>query len=597
MIPFLILIPILAAILIIAPLDYTRAGYAKYIALMGSLLSLGLLYYVTYGSYSFHWLSVGSISLNITSMITPVNMLLLAVVLVVAPIILIYSFGYISLPSEQRRFYIEMLIFEAAMVVFSISGDFITLFIAWEFLSFMSYLLIGFWYKHHRASRAARKAITIVLIGDIALLAAMVLLWNAFGSFSFASIFAVAGSHLDSVYAASILLVIAVLTKSAQFPFQEWLPDAMEGPTPVSAFLHSSTMVKAGVFLVIILYPFFYSTNVMGILIVSGIITVVLSTMNAMKETQIKRVAAYSTVQELGLMIVAASSGALLACLYFFLVQSFYKALLFFSAGSVTTATGKDDLNEVYGLRANKLVYITTLVSVLSIAGFIPFSGFFSNIGMDSSLSSNLYVYAIISVIGLSTSFFVFRWFLLASKKPKSEAAEAPYSSLPRSMMLAMVLMAALTLLSSLAFFYLPTFLNGQSYYLGNFIGRGGISLGSYYDPIIETLLALAGAVISYMIYRSRRSLGSSFLSSVMHNGTAVNAVYEYFAKLVYGFSEGVAIFDIYLSEFFDDIGRLTALSGRALRRLSVGSINLYVLVFSLALIAVFSYAYFFGVI
>ncbi len=594
MIPFLIILPLAISMAAIALIGPSRGRYAKYLALCGSVASLGMVHFIGYGSYAVKWLAVAGFTLSITSLVTPISLMLLCVVLIIAPIILLYSFGYMTTPSEQRRFYLEMLAFEAAMLAFSISGDFVTLFISWEFLSLISYLLIGFWQRRERSSAAARKAITMVLIGDLAILAAMAIIWNVLGTFSFAAIFA---GHLASsvpLYAASVLLIVAVITKSAQFPFQEWLADAMEGPTPVSAFLHSSTMVKAGVFMVILLYPLFVLTHSTSLLTALSIITIILSTMNAAKETQIKRVIAYSTVQELGLMILAASSGALLACLYFFLIQSFYKALLFFSAGSAMEATGKDDLREISGMRSNRLVYITTIVGVLSLAGFIPFSGFFSSIGLGASLSYNLLIYAFISVIGFGTSFYIFRWLLMASKKPSSDSITEAYAQLPRSMMAAMTIMAVLALASSAAFFYLPAFLGSHATYLSGAMDKGAISIGLG-GAALETLLAALGAMAGYLVYRSRKSLRSALLTAIAYNKTTINAFYAGFAAFFLWLSSGFAAFDTYLDTLFEDAGRSAIFAGERLRKASSGDINLYLALLSISFVAILSFAYLLG--
>ncbi len=594
MIPFLIILPLILAIAAIVLIGSRRARYARYIALAGTLASLGLVRFIGYGSYGVKWLALAGFTLSITSLVTPISFMLLCVVLIIAPIILLYSFGYMATPSEQRRFYIEMLAFEAAMLAFSISGDFVTLFISWEFLSLISYLLIGFWQRRERSSAAARKAITMVLIGDLAILASMAIIWNVSGTFSFAAIFA---DHLAAsipLYAASILLIIAVATKSAQFPFQEWLADAMEGPTPVSAFLHSSTMVKAGVFMVILLYPMFALTHSTSILIALSIITIILSTMNAAKETQIKRVIAYSTVQELGLMILAASSGALLACLYFFLVQSFYKALLFFGAGSAMEATGKDDLREISGMRSNRLVYITTLIGVLSLAGFIPFSGFFSSTLMGASISYDLLIYAFISVIGFGTSFYIFRWLFMASKRPSGDNVPAAYAQLPRSMMAAMAIMAILAMASSAAFFYLPAFLGSTATYLSGVLGKGAISVGLG-GSVLETILAALGALAGYLAYVSRKQPRHAFLTAIVYNKNAVNTFYAVFAAFFLWFSSGVAAFDTYLDAFFEGVGRMAVLAGERLRKASSGDITIYLAALSLSFVAILSLAYLIG--
>ncbi len=594
MTPFILLFPILLAMGIITTVRYLAARYAKYIALAGSLASLALLPLVGYGSYSLTWFSFSGISIGISSVIAPLNMLLLAIVLIVAPIILFYSFGFMQTLSEQRRFYIEMLGFEAAMLLFAMAGDLVTLFIAWEFLSLLSYLLIGFWHTRESASRAARKAITIVLIGDIAVLASIAIFWSLYHSLSLIAILSGTPSNMIYLYLAAILMIIAIITKSAQFPFQEWLPDAMEGPTPVSAFLHSTTMVKAGVFAMLLLYPLFYATKTLWILVLLGGITAVLSTLNAMKETQIKRVIAYSTVQELSLMIIAAGSGAIVACLYFFLAQSFYKALLFFSSGSAMKASGEEDLNKVSGLGANRLLYITTIFGVLALAGFIPFAGFFINLGIGSSLLSNVYAYALISLISLSTSFFIFRWFLLASKKPLTIKTELSYSALPKSMLYSSAIVLAFLLLSSFAFFYLPNFLS-SSFSIQSF--KFAAPNISYFDAVIETCIVAIGALASYLIYKKKKSLRNAALIYTVYNARLVNGAYAHFSKYFCGFAEGFMTLDSYINDAFDGLGKMTILSGEELRKVTSGSINLYLAVFSIMVVILLSYIYFSGVL
>lgn len=594
MIPFLLLVPLFVSMLVICILRLGTAQYAKYIALIGSLVTLALLYFISYGTYTITWFNLGGTIFSFSSSITPLNLLLLSVVLLISPMVFFYSFGFMNTLTEQRRFYLEMLGFEMAMITFSIAGDLLTLFVAWEFLSVMSYLLIGFWHKKEKASRSARKAITTVFIGDISLLGAIVILWNLYGTMNLAVIL----SHLTLVpelYAAAILFVVAILTKSAQFPFQEWLPDAMTGPTPVSAFLHSTTMVKAGIFALVLLYPLFSTTHLLQATLIIGLITVILSTLNAMKETEIKRVIAYSTVQELGLMMVAASLGAVAVCMYFFLIQSFYKALLFFTSGSVMKASDTEDLNAASGLKKNRMLYLTTLIAVLSLAGFIPFSGFFANIGIGSSAFSNIYLYAILSIVGFSTSFFIFRWFFLISKPSKEEKVNIEYGFLPRSMVYTTVLLAILAIAGSVTFFYLPSFLASGSNYLTKFISTK-ISL-NYLDAAIETGLVFAGALVSYLVYRYHRSIHSHFISGLAYNSNAVNAIYSYFAKFIQGFGEGFGALDFYISAFFDDIGKGMFGAGKDLRHLTFGNINLYVVAFSVGLVIIIAFIFLPGII
>ena len=586
MLPFLLIAPLVLAVALIALLPSN--SLPRYLALAGTVASLVLLLFVHYGAFDVGWFSIGGASMGFSASITPVSMLLLAIVLLIAPAIFFYSFGYMKKPSEQRRYYIEMLIFETAMLVFAMSGNYITLFAAWEFLSLMSYMLIGFYKEKTSAARSARKAISTVLIGDIAIIAAIAIIWTATGSFSIGAI----PSNPEYLLAAALLLCVAILTKSAQFPFQEWLPDAMEGPTPVSAFLHSSTMVKAGVFAFIILYPLFSAAHILYLFMILSAITILISTLGAAKEMQIKRVIAYSTTQELGLMIFAASIGSITAALYFFLVQSFYKSLLFFSSGAVMEATNEESLDKTAGLRENRLIFLTTAIGVLSLAGFVPFSGFFGSIGISSSATS-FAVYAFLSIIGFSTSFFIIRWVLLASKKTENDEAKLAYRRMPKSMIASMVFLAMLAILSSAAFFYMGSFLSSSAYYLQKYMTVLGFKP---YDIVIETVLAFLGLFVSYYAFSHKKRIAGP-LTHIIHNSDVFNILYFYSAEAILVVSEGISIFDRSLSGAFEGLGIGTALLGKEMRRLVAGDINAYVFVLIVTAVAVLWYVYALGVI
>ncbi|HVA82835.1 MAG TPA: proton-conducting transporter membrane subunit, partial [Candidatus Aquilonibacter sp.] len=333
----LAVVPLLISIAIISILK-RESGAIKAVALIGSLTPLlfaALLMGQVGTSQTINWFSVNGAQFTITANLMPINFLLYLLVSIIAPLVVLYSIGFMNVLSENKRFYIEMLAFEAAMVTFSIAGNFLLLFIAWEFLSVTSYLLIGFWNYKESANSAARKTITIILLGDIALLAAIAIFFVTYSTLDFNTIIAQAGigGLSASVLAALTLVLIAIFTKSAQFPFQEWLSAAMEGPTPVSAFLHSSTMVKAGVFLLLVLFPLYSGTKLMPVIEIVGALTALIGIGNALVGTHIKRILAYSTVEELGLMLFAIGIGAYSAAVYFFFAQTFYKALLFFYAG------------------------------------------------------------------------------------------------------------------------------------------------------------------------------------------------------------------------------------------------------------------------
>lgn len=576
-------------------------GKVKYLAIFASLASLILLYFAQQGSTMIPWFSVGQSQFNITILVTPLNMLLLFIVFFMATVIMTYASGYMDTLSEQRRFYFQMLAFEAAMALFAMSGNFVTLFIAWEFLSAFSYLLIGFWYERGKANRAARKAVTMVLIGDIALLAAIAIFWNTTGSLEFAGIIAAvsgASAVTPEIYLGILLLLVAVFTKSAQFPFHEWLPDAMEGPTPVSAFLHSTTMVKAGVFIVILLLPLFTAANLLGIIMVVGIITAILATLNASRELHIKKVIAYSTMQELSLMLVAAAGGAVLAAIFFFLVQSFYKALLFFSSGMIMKSTNEEYLDRASGLKSYNLIYISTLFGILSIAGFIPFAGFFASVGLGGGFSANIILYAVITLIALGTSFFSFRWFYMVSKQPNDRRIRYKYSSQPKTMTYSLAFLAAMSLVSSIAYLYLGNLL-GFGYMPRFFYLQGSQLLPqpSVADIIVVTAIAVIGAACAYIAYGSKYAskmadYSPKRLEKLIHNSSFVNAFYGYASSFVYELSEGAALFDLYISDISDWIGHEVMKAGSYFRKASVGQINPYALIFTIGIVALLFFVY-----
>lgn len=597
--PLILLLPLLIAIAVISFIR--NPNKIRYVSLIGSLASLVLIPFISYGVTTTPWFSIGTYTFNITTMITPISLLLLAIVLLIAPLIIMYSIGYMGAPSEQKRFYVELLAFEAAMLAFAMSGNFITLFISWEFLSITSYLLIGFWHYTDKPVKAARKAVTIILIGDVALLAAIAIFWQAFNTLEFVTIFSSLsiGTMPNSVYIAALLLLTAIFTKSAQFPFQEWLPDAMEGPTPVSAFLHSSTMVKAGVFATLIFLPLFSLTNLTAkVLLPISIATIALSTLNAAKEMHIKRVLAYSTVQELGLMIFAISIGAVFPALYFFLAQSFYKALLFFSSGVTIKATDTEELDKTSGLKMNKFVYITTIFGVLSLAGFIPFDGFFAGVSLGSFLLSNLAVYIVISAVSLLTSFYIFRWLLLISRKPSEKSVEINYITQPKSMTISMIIMTVPLLAASAVFFLLPNFLGSSTnYYLDQFLQSSTSTAIPITETVIDSAIIVAGAVISYFAYKKRKAIRSEALSLIAYNSRIMNGFYTYIAMIAYQFSEGAGVLDTYLNRFFDYMGITTGKKSLTVRKISVGDINVYAFLLVVGTLAIFVYLYLFGLV
>ncbi|MGC8676309.1 MAG: NADH-quinone oxidoreductase subunit L [Candidatus Micrarchaeia archaeon] len=576
MIALAILVPLLIGVAAIALADRRSA---KYIALGASIATLAMVPFST-GSASIQWLSVGSYAIDIVVSTAALNLMLVSLVAFMAPFVLFYAFGYMALPSEQKRFYAEMIVFELSMLLFAMSGSFVTLFIGWEFLSLTSYLLVGFWYERERAVRAARKVISIVMLGDLALLASIVLFFVAYGTLNFAGIVSARPSSMSLAYAAVSLLVIAVFTKSAQFPFHEWLADAMEGPVPVSAMLHSTTMVKAGVFVAMVLLPLLIAFHFGIVLLVFGLVTAVLATFDAMRERHIKKVLAYSTVQELSLMFVALGANALLAAVYFFIAQSFYKALLFFSAGSSMTATGKDSINDISGMSSNRLLFISTAFGVLALAGFVPFDGFFASAGLGYAFSSNLLVYALLLAISMLTSFFIFRWLALCSKPATEEREKIIYKALPNSMLIPGAVLAALAAAAGILFLFVPQLFAKVPYAL-----TGKPLAIDWPGAIAEMLAASVGALLAWRIYKyapgkSKTAYAHSHAANMLQSTKAFNLAYALLAYAFYAFASGVYYFEEYLRILFDDIAVAVGIAASATRRIASGQLSAYVAAF-----------------
>ncbi|MEM3227847.1 MAG: proton-conducting transporter membrane subunit [Candidatus Micrarchaeaceae archaeon] len=579
---YVILPFIFAAAAALAMADRVRlSAYIKHISLAASIAALLIALSLALGPHTvstFDWFSAGSFHFSIATATYPLNLVLLLLVAVITPFIFLYSYGFMPVPSEQSRYYFLMNIFAASMMLFAISYSFITLFIAWELLGITSYLLIGFWYKKEKPGPAARKAITTIIIGDVLMLAAIIMIFVKYGSLLFSAILSQGSSPILSL--SLVLIAIAAFTKSAQFPFNEWIAGAMEGPTPVSAFLHSSTMVKAGVFMIAVLLPLYSESSLLYIFIAFGVVTALLGALNALSERHIKRILAYSTTEDLGLMFVALGFGSLLAAMMLFVVQAFYKALLLMSAGSIMSANKTDQLHESFNLQKNKLLLISTAIGVASIAGIFPLSGFFGKVLVDQTVS-NIYVYVLLAGIEFISVLYIFRWFFVPMHKAAQDlGAEVNigYRTLPKSMLLATALLAALVLLAGAAFYYLPRYLGVQA---------ASISITV---ALVESLIIIAGFAIAYIaFYRERipAPLRSEHASMAIYTARYVNSFYNSLSN--YFLALGHAFYSIEDGVFytFREGAESFILLGKLFKRLENGNANFYMAVFAIGLILI----------
>ena len=369
----------------------------------------------------FSWISIGPLKIPFDFLIDPLSIMMLLIVTGVGFLIHVYSVGYMRDDPGYNRFFACMNLFVFFMLLLVMGANYLVMFIGWEGVGLCSYLLIGFWFKNQEFNNAAKKAFIMNRIGDLGFLLGMFLLFTTFSSLSFDQVFAQAKSMATgnpTIMAITLLLFIGAVGKSAQIPLYTWLPDAMAGPTPVSALIHAATMVTAGVYMIArsnILYVLAPAT--MGIIGITGLATALFAASIAIFQNDIKKILAYSTISQLGYMFVALSVGAFTGAMFHLTTHAFFKALLFLGAGSVIHALGgEQDIRNMGGLR-NKLpkTYWTFLIGTIAIAGIPPLSGFFSKDEILLHLFEHSFFLWILAVIGsVMTAFYMFRLLYLA---------------------------------------------------------------------------------------------------------------------------------------------------------------------------------------
>ena len=398
----IVLAPLIAAI--VAGLFGQRIGRAgaHWITILGVGTSCALSLWVlkgfvwdgfsTYNETVYRWASIGTVHMEVGFLVDTLTALMMAVVTFVSLMVHIYTIGYMHDDDGYQRFFAYISLFTFAMLMLVMSNNFLQLFFGWEAVGVVSYLLIGFWFKRPTAIFANLKAFLVNRVGDFGFLLGIALLLMYTGSLDYYQVFSY-GSQLagESIYVTSqpwsvltlacILLFVGAMGKSAQVPLHVWLPDSMEGPTPISALIHAATMVTAGIFMVARMSPLFeFSTTALSVVLVIGATTAFFMGLLGLVQNDIKRVVAYSTLSQLGYMTVALGASAYSAAIFHLMTHAFFKALLFLAAGSVIIALHHEqDMRKMGGLRKYlPITYWTSLIGTLALIGFPGFSGFFS---------------------------------------------------------------------------------------------------------------------------------------------------------------------------------------------------------------------------
>jgi NADH-quinone oxidoreductase subunit L len=365
----------------------------------------------------FTWIASGSFTAQAAFLVDPLSLVMLLVVSGVSTLIHIYSIGYMHDDPGFARFFSYLNLFVCFMLILVSANNFLLMFVGWEGVGLCSYLLIGFWYKKQSASDAGKKAFVVNRIGDFGFLLGIFLIFWTFGTINFREVFALAAKYpvgSGVLTAIALFLFVGATGKSAQIPLYVWLPDAMEGPTPVSALIHAATMVTAGVYMVARCSAIYsLAPTAMMVVALIGALTAIFAASMGMAQFDIKRVLAYSTVSQLGYMFLACGVGAYVAGIFHLMTHAFFKALLFLGAGSISHAiAGELDMRKMGDMRRHiPITYKTFIIATLAIAGIFPFAGFFSKdeILFHSLVDGNVFYWGLATAAAFITAFYMFR--------------------------------------------------------------------------------------------------------------------------------------------------------------------------------------------
>ena len=477
-----------------------------------------------YGNYKiFEWISSGGFTANWSINIDPLSSVMLVVVTFVSSLVHIYSIGYMSHDPHKPRFMSYLSLFTFSMLALVVSDNFLQLFFGWEGVGLCSYLLIGFWFKKETANNAAIKAFIVNRIGDFGLAIAIFLIFFFYGTINFEEVFQTTsqlaekkisffGVESNLITLICVFLFIGAMGKSAQFLLHTWLPDAMEGPTPVSALIHAATMVTAGVFLVVRCSPIFeYSQVALSLVTIVGMITAIFAASVALVQNDIKKIVAYSTCSQLGYMFFAAGIGAYHVAMFHLFTHAFFKALLFLGAGSVIHAfSDEQDIRNMGGVRKKlPYTYIFMLLGTLALTGFPFLSGFYSKdaiIEFAYLKNSSLGNYA--ATIGIITAFLtsIYTWTFFKTfhgsynnkKIPLKETHESPVVMLiPLAFLSIGAIFSGYLFKSSFIGHHSNEFWNGSIFFL-NEIKHGAIPV---WFLLITPILVLISIPISFYLY------------------------------------------------------------------------------------------------
>lgn len=566
----------------------------------------------------FDFISVGSLSIPFAFQIDQLSSIFLLIITGVGFLIHLYSTSYMHEESGEHfaRYFAYLNLFVFSMLLLVMGSNFVILFIGWEGVGLCSYLLIGYWFRNVDYTNAAKKAFVMNRIGDLGFLLAIFWMINQFGTVSFEPVFAGAqglvkenAANVGIITGITILLFVGATGKSAQIPLYTWLPDAMAGPTPVSALIHAATMVTAGIYMIArsnVLYSLSHIS--MDVVAWIGAATAILAATIALKQNDIKKVLAYSTVSQLGYMFVALGMGAYTAAVFHVMTHAFFKALLFLGSGSVIHAMGgEQDIRKMGGLSKKlKITHLTFLLGTLAIAGFPFFSGFFSKDAiLLAAFEHNKIIYGIMLFGAMLTGFYMFRLLILTfygSFRGTHEQEHHLHES-PAAMTIPLVLLAVLSVVGGLI--EVPAVFR-----------EGGNLLSQFLAPVIPLpsgehavshemeliLMAVAtGAVLlavlfAFAKFKKYTPAENSGLGKVLENKWYVDEFYDtIIVKPVRWLGKkGLAFVENDVVDWLvNGVGKVVQITSRQLRLVQSGQVGSYVLLMVISILVFFVIQFF----
>ncbi len=469
----------------------------------------------------FNWISSGQLQVPFAFMVDPLSALFLLIITGIGFLIHLYSTGYMHDDEGFSRFFTYLNLFVFFMLLLVLGNNYLIMFVGWEGVGLCSYLLIGFWFKNTAYNNAAKKAFVINRVGDLGFLLGIMLIFVTFGSISFEEVFKLAGTGIGgkaTVTTIAILLFIGAMGKSAQIPLYTWLPDAMAGPTPVSALIHAATMVTAGIYMIVRSNIFYsISDSAAEFVAVIGAITALFAATIGVLQTDIKKILAYSTVSQLGLMFLALGVGAYSTAVFHVATHAFFKALLFLGAGSVIHAmSGEQDVRKMGGLKkALPVTFITMAIGTYAISGLPLASGFFSK----DEILAHVYEHGIVlwvmaTITSILTAFYMYRMLYLTfyGKFRGTKEQEHHLHESPKSMTIPLIVLAVLAVLGGLM--GLPHFWGSHNWisaYLAPVIKRANPAILSH-ETEWALMIFATGAAIATMLYARKYYLSKNNL-------------------------------------------------------------------------------------